>query len=486
MCINPVIDSDFVDAQTVTVNDSFYLFSSSDYSNNGIPYISSHDLVHWRYAGWIDDKEFSNGSMRCVSAVENNGIVYVLFYSISNDRNILYFTNDITRKSWQSLALDTSYNEGSLFFEDGSIYFISTKDNSIIIQELNNDFNSHNNHSTPIITASPNKTISHPKMYHINDWHYILLTEEDDNGYSKQLCGRSMDTFGHYEFRVILDGGIGLHVHGISRASLLETSRGDWYAMLNSRGGAFIDVSMLQPVTWKDGWPIMGDNTTPVESFNVNLKPTHDEDLLFAEEDFSADILSDAWQVLKTSDTTNWSLTDHQGWLRLYSNKKANSIANAECILMHRVNGPMCYALSNMDVSGMKPGQIAGLASFNGKRAALVCVRMNRKGQKKFLWQEYVDGKMNEIYEVPRLITENVIPIGVGIFKDYRVSCGRFKFHPYSEWINFVEYHDLKKDYETDLIGVRMALFTYTIGDTGGYVDFNDIRIEQTDIKNYI
>ena len=54
---------------------------------------------------------------------------------------------------------------------------------------------------------------------------------------------------------------------GIAQGGLVDTPDGDWYALLFGDRGAVGRIPYLIPVTWEDGWPVLGVNgKVPVDT----------------------------------------------------------------------------------------------------------------------------------------------------------------------------------------------------------------------------
>ena len=120
-------------------------------------------------------------------------------------------------------------------------------------------------------------------------------------------------------------------------------------------------IPTIQPVTWVDGWPMMGENGVPLEEVTVNL-PAAGRDYVWDSDEFEGDRLALVWQWNHKA-PEGWSLTERPGWLRLRA-AKAAGIADARGTLTQRTVGPRCISETLLDASGMKPGDEAGLCAF--------------------------------------------------------------------------------------------------------------------------
>ncbi|MCP5116099.1 MAG: hypothetical protein GY953_35175, partial [bacterium] len=130
----------------------------------------------------------------------------------------------------------------------------------------------------------------------------------------------------------------------------------------------------LVPVTWKDGWPVVGKDATgngigntvfahrkPIAGFPVTAPQTGDE--------FSSATLGPQWQWNHNPRDERWSLTERKGWLRLKANVPVGDggFWGASNTISQRIMGKGTgVATAKVDLSGMKPGQQAGFCHHSG------------------------------------------------------------------------------------------------------------------------
>ena len=100
-----------------------------------------------------------------------------------------------------------------------------------------------------------------------------------------------------------------------------------------------------------------------------------------------------AWQWNHNPDPDSWSLLERPGHLRLYTKRVVSSVLEARNTLTQRTEGPACRGIVDMDVSGMKPGDHAGLIALQSHfgtvgvrcldhgKAVEMCVRGNDGGE---------------------------------------------------------------------------------------------------------
>ena len=113
----------------------------------------------------------------------------------------------------------------------------------------------------------------------------------------------------------------------------------------------------------------MGDDTVPVKEFEVKLKPDGDN-YTWACDEFDSSELALVWQWNHKPVDSAWSLTRRSGWITMDA-LPATKIADARNVLTQRTVGPACESAVKYDVSGLKPGDHAGLCAFQSNFAAL-------------------------------------------------------------------------------------------------------------------
>ncbi len=69
------------------------------------------------------------------------------------------------------------------------------------------------------------------------------------------------------------------------------------------------------------------------------------------------------WQWNHNPDPENWSLTERRGYLRIRAGV-ADDLTRARNTLTQRVQGPRSEATTELDLSGLKDGDVAGLGVF--------------------------------------------------------------------------------------------------------------------------
>ena len=144
----------------------------------------------------------------------------------------------------------------------------------------------------------------------------------------------------------------------------MDTPDGKWYGMLFQDHGSVGKIPVLVPLTWENGWPMMGVNgKAPV---TLEIDGDYAGTFLAGDDDFSysSNQLNLLWQWNHNPDNTAWSLTDRPGWLRLTNQTLATNLLNVRNTLTQRTECHSCSSVIKLDASGMKSGDYAGLSAF--------------------------------------------------------------------------------------------------------------------------
>lgn len=510
-CVNPLTYTDIPDNDVIRVGNDFYMVSTTMYFCPGAPIMHSRDLVHWSIISYVydclnDDDIYNlrNGrnaygkgqwaaSLRYV-----DGIYYCLFIANDQNKTYIYKTRDITSSNWERTVIDRAFHDAGMLFEDGHLYIV-WGNGELRITELKPDGSGIlEGGIDQLLIDSPrqgqNLRAEGSHFYHIGDYYYVLEIDWPSGGVRTETCWRSKELLGPYESRIVLQGAFDGRGDGVAQGAIFDTAKGDWYAMMFQDHGAVGRIPTLQPLTWTDGWPVMGDAGVPVKEFQVNLKQYGENRVWASDEfDYKADGLDLVWQWNHKPDDTLWSVTERKGWLRLKSGYKADDIMNARNTLTQRTVGPRCYSEVLMDASGMKPGDNAGLCAFqsnycrigvevaeDGTRYLTGFIRIppqRRFGPQRQQSEQPQGNGETEVLRIP--LEQNQVWLRINYIFTPQSDDKRGADTAFMSWSsdgenwNKVE-QELQMRYTLDLFtGYRSALYNYSTQGTGGYADFD-------------
>ena len=275
---NPVINADYSDPDVIAVGEDYYLTASSFQCIPGLPVLHSKDLVNWEiinYAikgGLEPAEEFGNkpshgNGVWAPSIRYHNGEFYI--YWGDPDYGVFMVKAKDPAGEW-SKPLCVIPGKGMidtcpLWDDDGRCYLVNGWANSrsrfasvLTVREMNADCTAPI--GDPVIVfdgnGTENRTCEGPKFYKRDGWYWIMCPAGGvPTGF--QLAMRSKSPFGPYESKVVLAQGT-TTVNGPHQGGWVHTAFGeDWFIHFQDKE-CYGRVCHLQPVTWKDNWPVMG------------------------------------------------------------------------------------------------------------------------------------------------------------------------------------------------------------------------------------
>ncbi len=298
-----------------------------------------------------------------------------------------------------------------------------------------------------------------PKLYKRNGWYYIFAPK-GGVATGDQVVLRSRNLYGPYDWRVVLAQG-STHVNGPHQGGWVETPDGrGWFLHFQQRG-AHGRIDWLEPVVWKDDWPLMGVagepiavGPLPVLSGGHDLRPqTSDE--------FSSATLAPMWEWNHNPDDTRWSLTERRGFLRLHP-AFADSLLHARNTLTECMQDESLEVTTKLETGHMIDGDRAGLSAFDRGLSAIGV--MQTAGHLSLFFTS-----AGHDMPGPALPANVSLQLRVRIVVntatyDYSLDEGK-TFHPVGAPVELV-FSWWK--------GARPALFAFNaVGDGNGYVDFD-------------
>lgn len=395
---NPLTYTDIPDNDVIRVGEDYYMVSTTMYFCPGAPIMHSRDLVHWRIVSYIfdtlEDDDVYNlrgghnayGAGQWATSIRyHDGVFYALFVANDQKKSYLYRSRDIVGGPWERTVFDDHFfHDPSLLFDEGRLWVV-WGNGDLRLTELEPDGSAVKGKDRIIISAPDEGwrlRAEGAHFYRIGDYYYLIEIDWPEDDVRVVTCWRSKNIEGPYESRVVLNGVLDNRPHdGIAQGPIFDTQNGDWYAVQFQDHGALGRIPTLQPVTWVDGWPIMGDDGEPMKEVEVKL-PADGEDYVWASDEFSDPALALVWQWNHKA-PEDYSLSEREGWLRLYAHP-AYGIADARGTLTQRTVGPCCRSEVKLDVSALGPGSEAGLCAFQS-RSGRIGVRVDSLGAKKIV-----------------------------------------------------------------------------------------------------
>ncbi|MGQ7944304.1 glycoside hydrolase family 43 protein [Flavobacterium sp. WC2509] len=478
---NPVIAADYPDPDIVFVDNTYYMVTTTMFVFPGVTILKSHDLVNWEYCSNavprfdfskcydLDDcNRYSRGSW-ATSIKYHNGKFYLLFITLTEGGFMC--TADKAEGPWKITKLPKGFYDPGLFFDEDGHNYVAHGFGKIYITEVDENL-APKGKDNLVFEGDIRKGLEGSHVYKINGYYYLYCTYGGKDGI--QVALRSKNIYGPYEQKVVIsDSTPGLNF-GIHQGALAQTNTGEWWTMLFTDSGPFGRFPSLQPVTWVDGWPMVGVNGKGVETYKKpNVGKTYPIKTLPTSDEFNSKALGMQWGWNHNPDPANWSLTQRSGYLRLITGKVTTDLTMARNTLTQRPFAKYTQSIptigvTKLDVSHMKDGDNAGIAVFQNPYG-YIAVRQT-KGAKYIVMVN--NGKtvdsvaINKSKVYLRMVASNATKKAVfeyGFNNKTFIALG----------------NELIMDFNNKVFtGNKFCLFNYATKETGGYVDFDWFRMQ--------
>lgn len=272
---NPILHADYSDPDVVRVGDDYYMTSSSFNCVPGLPVLHSKDLVNWELITYalpkqppfevFDQPQHGNGVWApCIRYHEGE------FYIYYPDPDFgIYLTKAKDPKGPWSEPILVRGGEGlidpsPLWDDDGKAYLVYAFAGSragvksvLLVSEMTPDGTQLLDNDVVVFDGTEaHPTVEGPKFYKRNGYYYIFAPA---GGVSTgwQLILRSKNIYGPYEEKVTLEQG-STDINGPHQGAWVDTPSGeDWFIHFQDKE-AYGRIVHLQPMSWKDDWPVMG------------------------------------------------------------------------------------------------------------------------------------------------------------------------------------------------------------------------------------
>lgn len=277
--VNPVIHGDYSDPDVTASPDGkrFYMTASSFQCAPGLPILRSDDLVNWELVNYAlaevpPADVYSAGPKHgkgvwapCIKV--HDGIYYI--YWGDPDYGVFMTCSSDPEGQWSEPVLVRPgkglIDATPLWDDDGKVYLANgwagsrAGFNSVItVSEMNAD--GTRVIGRPVIVFDGNDGVNHtvegPKFYK-HDGYYYLMAPAGGVEQGWQLVMRSRNPMGPYESRIVMAQGK-TDINGPHQGGWVETPDGKGWFLHFQDKGAYGRVVHLNPLEWKDGWPVIG------------------------------------------------------------------------------------------------------------------------------------------------------------------------------------------------------------------------------------
>ena len=512
---NPLFYDEFSDPDIIRVGDDYYLAGTTMHTVPGLVILHSKDLVNWENVSYCFDRfDFQDDQFWLKNHKEiygqgiwapciryANGQFYI--YSNINGKGLQCYTSKDIHGPWTHHNMQGNiYDLSVLFDDDGKIYAIHGY-GEVKCTELKPDMSGPIESTERVIIPNGSAVGEGHHMYKINGMYYLISTDYRPNG--RTLCSRAKSIWGPYENCVITaDETFGYHaapltqVQGrivpdgtkfgipevdkdatactnIHQGGIVQTQKGEWWALLMMDFHSIGRTVTLAPITWKDGWPMLGLEGNLGRAPRTWIKPDIDTQVTphapyQRNENFDGAQLGRVWQWNHNPEENMWSLS--KGRLRLKT-MPAEQLMWARNSLTQRVIGPESNVTVELYPKNMKDGDVAGLGNINVPCSwiGIVC-----DGKSQIL--RCFEQAINDTIDVQLEKTEKIWLRLAGHYDDnsahYEYSLDGKEFKQMGR--------EMPLSYQLiSFQGSRAALFAFNVkGNNGGYAEFDNFIVEET------
>lgn len=496
---NPIIWADVPDPDVIRVGKVYYMVSTSMHSMPGCPIMKSVNLRDWELVSYLydtfEDNEghqlldetgiYGKGSW-ATSLRFHKGSYYVCFSSNDMKQFYVYRTDDIEHGVWDRFVIEGLHHDPSLLFDEDRVFVIHGN-GDIRITELTED-------ATALREGGINQLLLEGEReginlraegchaYKINGYYYLFFIDWPGVGNQRrrQLCYRSRDLLGPYEYKMILDDDMGYFNNGVAQGGIIDSPAGEWFTVLFQDHGSVGRIPCVLPVHWEEEWPIIGVNGTAPLTFEAELPDSEAKPLVISDEfNYGDNRLALNWQWNHNPDNERWSVTERPGWLRLHTGKLADSVEFARNTLTQRTEGPACSAVTLLDTTSMQSGDYAGLVALQSQFGT-VGIMVGDNGERHIVMG--VNGGGDNQQTIASHLYENSL-VYLRIDFDFRDSVDLAHFYYSADGIDWNPIgKPLQMRYSLEhFMGYRIGFFNYATLQAGGYADFDYLHYSRVD-----
>ena len=479
---NPVLPSDYSDLDCIRVGDDYYAISSTFQYSPGMIILRSRDLVNWRIIGHVVsdvtqigpdmnwDRMNRYGRGIWAGAIRYNKGKFWVYFGTPEEG---YFMSSATNAAgpWEPLHRMTTeggWDDCCPFWDDdGQGYFVGTHFKGgykTWLYKLTDDGRDIIPDSGVMINEGSKREAN--KLYKINGTYYHFYSEVGPEGRGIMMQ-RSKNIAGPYTEKRKLSH-VQAEIHEPNQGGLVQSKSGDWWFLTHHGHGDWEGrPASLLPVTWTDGWPVIGKVGPDGIGKMVwtERKPLQNGPTLVpqSDDDFSGPQLGVQWEWNYQPRAEKWSLSARSGWLRLNAWKplRPDNLKLAGNTLTQRVMRSARNVVTvELDPAGMADGQVAGLCHYN-RNYGTIAIRREQGAL-------FIETARNQAILRGPAINKNAT-------LKLRSEWGLDGLCRFSYSMDGKTFTSLGEPYQfgwADYRGERIGLFSYNNAGDAGYADF--------------
>lgn len=501
---NPILHSDYSDPDVARIGDDYFMTASSFNAAPGLPILHSKDMVNWELVNYALLKQVPEETFKvpqhgngvwAPSIRSHNDELYIYWgdpdhgiYMVKTENPFGYWEKPVLVMEGKGL-IDPS----PLWDDDGKAYLVHAyagsragvkslltvnkmnEEGTKVLDEGRHVFDGHDEHPT----------VEGSKFYKRNGYYYIFAPA---GGVSTgwQLVLRSKNIYGPYEEKVVLEQG-STDVNGPHQGAWVETPKGeDWFYHFQDVD-AYGRIVHLQPMSWKNDWPVMGEDKDgngigePVMNYTKpSVEKKYDIVTPTETDEFISDSLGLQWQWSANPEVVWHAKLPGEDYLRLFSiktPKETPSLWMTPNLLLQKFPAPNFTATTEIKLipEEAEEGKRAGLIIMGTDYATLTLTHdKNGFVIKQTQAIDAISGKKEEVIAEKRVNSNSVI---------FRVEVSApdamCQFSYSENGKSFTGIGEAFKAKPGKWIGAKVGLFSVSTQEAkrGGYADIAYFRI---------
>nr|WP_310429841.1 glycoside hydrolase family 43 protein [Catenuloplanes niger] len=293
---NPVVSGFFPDPSVCRVGQDYYLATSSFEYVPGVPILHSRDLVHWRQIGNALGEEQlgfgprvpASGGVYAPTLRHHDGLFWLITTNLSGGGTVIVTATDPGGPWSDPVRVPgiTGIDPDLAWDAEGNCWCTFAG-----IKQARIDPKTGETLETPrrVWSGTPGAQYPEaPHLYRIGEWWYLLIAEggtERGHGVSIARGPRPDGPFTPCPANPILTHrSTDRPIQNTGHGDLIQAHDGTWWLLflgVRPRGGSpgyhvLGRETFLAPVTWVDGWPVIGDVAPVTEGPTLPAAPWPD------------------------------------------------------------------------------------------------------------------------------------------------------------------------------------------------------------------
>jgi beta-xylosidase len=377
---NPILYADYSDPDAIRVGSTFYMTASSFSNAPGLPLLQSTDMVNWQLVGHalpalVPAPAFATpqpGKGVWAPSLRHHAGKFWIFYP-DPDFGVYVITATDFAGPWSAPHLllpgKGIIDPSPLWDDDGKAYLVHAWaksragfNNILTLRAMDPEARTLlDARGQDIIDGNrlAGYTTLEGSKFYKKDGYYYIFAPAGGVEHGWQSVFRSRSIAGPYEDRIVMAQGRST-TNGPHQGAWVDDLQGkDWFYHFQDKG-AYGRIVHLQPMHWRDGWPVIGidrEGKGTGEPVLVHDKPAGTDNGIQAppvDDEFNAGRLGLQWQW-NANPVTDWHALDaRKGWLRLNAQPAPldGSVRDVPSVLTQKFPAPAFTVDTRIEIDG--------------------------------------------------------------------------------------------------------------------------------------